>query len=357
MANRNKRNILYLPIHSHMLEMKQLIQTMLEDTNCLKKLIKDMIIDHDYVNPFKSTFVQIKANLRDFDKNCFEFKKEEIQRFFSLKIKEMRKKLIGSVEIKEKVKTHWVRNRGIELSHCLIKFLWLELLMNQDQDSIFQNIDSLLEQVSIFRENHHHENEESYSLTNDFFMSALIIGMLNFDKKKKNEIEISYEKSEIDQLLGLILNEILSLEVVFNYPSLYPVVFLQSSTFDGIFKKINKINANFVHVQDVNVMSYKKLGSQIEKLWENLELPRTESMAIGNGESIFEIKMKLLRLNYIIDIMEKDIKGVKMLEEHILLVEEVEVFEAEIGRLEKHVENLKQKVEDFGVLMECDMSP
>ncbi|KAF4357420.1 hypothetical protein F8388_017872 [Cannabis sativa] len=306
MANRNKRNILYLPIHSHMLEMKQLIQTMLEDTNSLKKLIKDMIIDHDYVNPFKSTFVQIKANLRDFDKNCFEFKKEEIQRFFSLKIKEMRKKLIGSVEIKEKVKTHWVRNRGIELSHCLIKFLWLELLMNQDEDSIFQNIDSLLEQ-------------------------------------KKNEIEISYEKSEIDQLLGLILNEILSLEVVFNYPSLYPV--------------INKINANFVHVQDVNVMSYKKLGSQIEKLWENLELPRTESMAIGNGESIFEIKMKLLRLNYIIDIMEKDIKGVKMLEEHILLVEEVEVFEAEIGRLEKHVENLKQKVEDFGVLMECDMSP
>ncbi|KAM6552215.1 hypothetical protein CsatB_002023 [Cannabis sativa] len=276
-----------------MLEMKQLIQTMLEDTNSLKKLIKDMIIDHDYVNPFKSTFVQIKANLRDFDANCFEFKKEEIQRFFSLKIKEMRKKLIGSVEIKEKVKTHWVRNRG----------------------------------------------------------------MLNFDKKKKNEIEISYEKSEIDQLLGLILNEILSLEVVFNYPSLYPVVFLQSSTFDGIFKKINKINANFVHVQDVNVMSYKKLGSQIEKLWENLELPRTESMAIGNGESIFEIKMKLLRLNYIIDIMEKDIKGVKMLEEHILLVEEVEVFEAEIGRLEKHVENLKQKVEDFGVLMECDMSP
>ncbi|KAF4385969.1 hypothetical protein G4B88_031104 [Cannabis sativa] len=259
MANRNKRNILYLPIHSHMLEMKQLIQTMLEDTNSLKKLIKDMIIDHDYVNPFKSTFVQIKANLRDFDKNCFEFKKEEIQRFFSLKIKEMRKKLIGSVEIKEKVKTHWVRNRGIELSHCLIKFLWLELLMNQDEDSIFQNIDSLLEQI-------------------------------------------------------------------------------------------NKINANFVHVQDVNIMSYKKLGSQIEKLWENLELPRTESMAIGNGESIFEIKMKLLRLNYIIDIMEKDIKGVKMLEEHILLVEEVEVFEAEIGRLEKHVENLKQKVQDFDLL-------
>lgn len=291
MANEENDNI-NLQIHSNVFELKNVVQTMVDEIKALKNL-KGMIIVKDDLDAFEATIEELEKNQQGFQRklnqllNCFkekalqelkkweeserkcrESKKEEVQEVLAQKIDETRKNWIEKAEKSQNILKDWLKNRGIKLSHFLIGFLWLVLLEREEEEeveSLIQRVKSLLEYTSV--------GEKYSSVIMSFF--SVVKSAVEKVELPRNKKTMSYNKKETDELLGLILEEVLRLEIVSNYPSLYPEM-SRSRILDYIREKISGMYTNFLCLHDVNVIAdeiSEQLSLEFEKIWEKIDFP------------------------------------------------------------------------------------
>ena len=349
-AMANKDNNMNLQIHSNVLELKNLVQTIVEEINNLKKF-KEMISVKDDLKAFEAMIKELEKKQEEFEgkiklllhwlkekalqelnkweeleRNFGESKKEEaLEEVLLQKIKETRMKWIREAEKKQNDLKGWLQKQGNELSGLLIRFLRFVLLDMEEEDKselmIKRVRSSLLELRSI---------GEKYSPVIDSFISVVKLGVENVELPRSKKMKILCDKRKTDEVLGLILEEVLCLEIVFNYPSLYPEMSTTGSL-DQISEKINGIYSNFLFLRGVDVISQEiaeKLSLEFEKRWEELDIPRTGLMVREGHKNInLRICRNFLELKNLIRSMEEETDNVKMLKRGIIVEDDIKLLQ------------------------------